>query len=205
MGTNSNNPSHDSTDVTRQRIVAGARRQFFASGFRSVTMDELARDLGMSKKTVYAHFSTKAEIVKAMLMQKFGEAEKELEKITSQQTVDFSIVLQQVLAFLQHHTEEIQPPFIRDMRREAPELFQVVEGRRRQIIQRHFGKLFRKGQRAGLVRKDIPSALVVEILLAAVTGIMNPPKMAELNLTPKTGFSTIIRVVLEGVITKKER
>ena len=34
---------------------------------------------------------------------------------------------------------------------------------------------------------------------------MNPPKMAELGLTPKTGFLTIITVVLEGVLTEKGR
>jgi hypothetical protein len=34
---------------------------------------------------------------------------------------------------------------------------------------------------------------------------MNPPKMAELGLTPKSGFLTIITVVLEGVLTEKGR
>jgi hypothetical protein len=34
---------------------------------------------------------------------------------------------------------------------------------------------------------------------------MNPPKMAELGLTPKTGFSTIITVIVEGVMTQKAR
>jgi hypothetical protein len=47
--------------------------------------------------------------------------------------------------------------------------------------------------------------LMIEILLGATEAIMNPPKMAELSLTPKTGFLTIITVVLEGVLTDKGR
>ena len=46
---------------------------------------------------------------------------------------------------------------------------------------------------------------MIEILLGATEAIMNPPKMAELGLTPKMGFLTIITVVLEGVLAEKGR
>jgi len=106
---------------------------------------------------------------------------------------------------VQRHAEEIQPPFVRDIRREAPEMFELVQSRRREVIQRYFGKIFDDGRKAGIIRKDIPTKLMVEILLGATEAVMNPPKMAELGLTPKTGFLTIITVILEGVITGKGR
>jgi hypothetical protein len=43
------------------------------------------------------------------------------------------------------------------------------------------------------------------MLLGATQAILNPPKMAELNLTPKTGFSAIINVILQGALTKTGR
>ena len=46
---------------------------------------------------------------------------------------------------------------------------------------------------------------MIEILVGAVQAIMNPPKMAELGLTPKTGYSAITTVILEGVLTEKGR
>jgi hypothetical protein len=106
---------------------------------------------------------------------------------------------------MQRHTEEIQPPFVRDMRRETPELFQFVEARRREVIQRYFGRIFTEGRNAGIIRKDIPVKLIIEILLGAVQAIMNPAKMEELGLEPKTGYGAIIGVVLEGVIVKAGR
>ncbi|HKA32612.1 MAG TPA: helix-turn-helix domain-containing protein, partial [Candidatus Binatia bacterium] len=45
------------------RIVAAARRHFLAHGFRHVTMDDLAAELGASKKTLYASFPSKEALI----------------------------------------------------------------------------------------------------------------------------------------------
>jgi hypothetical protein len=84
-------------------------------------------------------------------------------------------------------------------------MFQLVQSRRRDVIQRYFGKIFDDGRRSGIFRKDIPTRLMIEILLGATEAIMNPPKMAELGLTPKSGFLAIITIVLEGVLMEKGR
>jgi hypothetical protein len=47
--------------------------------------------------------------------------------------------------------------------------------------------------------------MMIEILLGVTEAIMNPSKLAELGLTPKEGYVTIITVILEGVMTEKGR
>jgi len=158
----------------------------------------------MSKKTMYAHFPGKSALLEAALLDKFNDLEAELALITSEGACDFLTGLHRLLSHVQRHTEEVQPPFLRDVRRE-PELFKLIEGRRREVIQRHFRALLEVGRREGLIRKDVPVRLIIEILLGAVQTIMNPPRMAELGLTPKTGFTGIITVVLEGVLDPKGR
>jgi AcrR family transcriptional regulator len=192
-------------NTAAQRIVSAARRHFFANGFRSVTMDDLAEELGMSKKTLYASFPGKEALLRSVLLDKFRSVEIDLDRIASAASTDVLDSLHQLLACVQRHAEEIQPPFVRDMRREAPEMFQLVQSRRREMIQRHFGKILEAGRRAGIFRKDISTRLMIEILLGATEAIMNPPKMAELGLTPKSGFLTILAVVLEGALTDKGR
>ena len=188
-----------------QRIVGAARRHFFAHGFRSVTMDDLAEELGMSKKTLYTSFPGKEALVRSVLLDKFRSVEMDLHRIAFAASTDVLDSLHQLLACVQRHAEEIQPPFVRDMRREAPEMFQLIQSRRRDVIQRHFGQIFDEGRSAGIFRRDISTRLMIEILLGATEAIMNPPKMAELGLTPKSGFLTILAVVLEGVLTDKGR
>ena len=188
-----------------RRIVAEARRHFLAHGVRSVTMDDLADELGMSKKTLYACFPSKNDLLKAVILDKFSSVENDLGAITSECSSDFPGALEKLLACIQRHTEEIGRPFVRDIRREAPDMFKLVESRRRDLIHRYFGELFNKGRREGIIRKDIPSELMIEVLLGAVQAIMNPDKMSELGITPRQGFSAILGVILDGVITEKGR
>jgi AcrR family transcriptional regulator len=190
-------------DSNRQRIVDAARAHFFSHGFRSVTMDDLAAELGISKKTLYAHFTGKTELLEAVLADKFARVSSTLERITRENPHDFSAALHQLLAGMQHELDEIKPPFVRDMRLKAPHVFKTIERRRAQMIARHFGKLFADGQRTGMLRRDVPAKLIIEILLGAVQAIMNPPKIEELGLVPKTAFTGIIKVVLEGALIRK--
>ena len=192
-------------DPAAQRIVEAARAHFFSHGFRSVTMDDLAAELGISKKTLYAHFPGKTALLEAVLADKFAGVSATLETITREHPHDFSRALHELLTATQRELDEIKPPFVRDMRQKAPHVFKMVERRRADLIQRHFGKLFVEGQRTGMVRKDIPANLMIEILLATVQAIVNPAKVEELGLTPKSGFSAVTKVVLEGVIARKGR
>lgn len=187
-----------------QRLIAAARRHFFLHGFRTVTMDDLAHELGVSKKTLYACFPGKSALLEAVLVDKFREVEADLRRVASDRA-NMSDVLHDLLACVQRHTGEIQPAFVRDVRREAPELFALIEARRGRLIRRYFGRCFDDARKAGLIRKDIPAVLITELLLAGVQAILNPAKMADLGLTPKTGFSAIIAVILQGVLTATGR
>ena len=191
--------------AVRQRIVDAARAHFFSHGFRSVTMDDLAAEMGISKKTLYAHFPSKIALLEAVLADKFVGVEAKLTEISRAQPHDFPTALRELLANMQRELDEIKPPFVRDMRQKAPHVFKTVERRRAALIERFFGKLFIEGQRTGMVRKDVPAKLMIEILLAMVQAIMNPPKMEELGMMPKEGFAGILKIVLEGALTGRGR
>jgi AcrR family transcriptional regulator len=190
---------------TRQRIVDAARAHFFNHGFRRVTMDDLAEELGISKKTLYTHFPGKFELLEAVLADKFAGVEAKLKEATRAQPDDFPATLHALLSNTQRELDEIKPPFVRDMRQKTPDVFKSVEQRRAALIQRSFGKVFVEGQRAGMIRKDIPARLIIEILLAVVQAIMNPAKMEQLGMMPKEGFAGILKIILEGALTSKGR
>src|SRR4029077_12686772 len=133
----------------RRRIVEAARAHFFSHGFRSVTMDDLADELGISKKTLYAHFPGKIDLIEAVLADKLASVEATLKEVTRGHPHDFPATLRELLAGTHRELDEIKPPFVRDMRRKAPDAFKLVERRRAALIQRYIGKFFVQGQRAG--------------------------------------------------------
>src|SRR5207248_9101194 len=152
---------------------------------------------------IYTHFPGKIDMLEAVLADKFAGVEAKLKEVTRAHPRDFPATLHELLAGTQRELDEIKPPFVRDMRQKAPQVFKVIERRRAALIERYFGKLFTEGQRAGMVRKDIPAKLIIEILLAIVQAIMNPSKMEELGMMPKEGVSGILKIVLEGASTER--
>jgi AcrR family transcriptional regulator len=204
-GTSKSQSRSGKNSSIRRRIVDAARSHFFSHGFRSVTMDDLAEELGISKKTLYAYFPGKFDLLEAVLADKLRGVEETLREVTRAHPNDFPATLRKLLAGTQRELDEIKPPFVRDMRQKAPEVFKLVERRRAALIQRYMGKFFVDGQRLGMVRKDVPAKLIIEILLAMVQSIMNPPKMEELGMMPKEGFAGILKIVLEGALTTKGR
>jgi AcrR family transcriptional regulator len=187
------------------RIVAAARRHFFAHGFRNVTMDDLAAELGMSKKTLYAAFPSKEALLEAVLNDKFKTVEADLESLAADTGGDALENLKRLLDCLQHHTAEIQPSFVRDIRRSAPQLFGVVERRRRGLIRRYFGRFFADARERGLVRRDIRIDVIIEILLGATEAVVNPQKLAELRLSPNNAYMDVIDIILKGIVTDTGR
>ena len=165
-------------------------------------MDDLAEELGMSKKTLYAHFTSKAALLEAVITDKLRSVDAGLKGVTDGRAADFPARLHAMLACMREQADEIQPAFIRDVRREVPELFALVQEGRRKVIQRHFGKLLTDGRKAGSIRRDIPVPLMIEILIGAVDAIINPVRMGELRLTPRTGFAQITTVFLEGALVR---
>jgi AcrR family transcriptional regulator len=190
------------TAIARQ-VIAAARQQFFIHGFRRISMDDLAAELRMSKKTLYGCFPSKSSLVEAVLKDKFAEVAADLRRLAAEDSSDMEEAIHRFLHRVQRHAAEIHPSFVRDLGRETPELFRIVEHRRRRLIRRHVAALFNRGRKAGLIRRDIPVHLLIEILLGAVEAIMVPSKVTELGLTLERGYSTIIRVVLEGAIVRR--
>jgi AcrR family transcriptional regulator len=168
-------------------------------------MDDLAGELGMSKKTLYAHFPSKTVLLESVLADKFGEVETELAAITTDARIEFPERLHALLACIRKHTDEVQPPFMRDVAREMPELFEKVRVHRRAMIHRHFASVLREGKAAGMIRGDVPERIMIEFLIGAADAIVNPQKLGELGLTARAAFTEIILIFLEGAMTDHGR
>lgn len=61
----------------RNRIIAQAKNQFMRLGIRSVSMDDICSQLGISKKTIYQHFKDKDELVDIVLQEEISVMQEE--------------------------------------------------------------------------------------------------------------------------------
>lgn len=189
----------------KHRIVAGARRHFMAHGFRSVTMDDLAAELGMSKKTMYRHFPGKQVLLEEVVVTKLSEADAELSQIGAEGGAPFPDRLHGMLDCVRRHAAELSPAFLRDMGKDAPELFAFVQVRRREVILKHWRGLIEEGQRQRMIRRDVSIEVMLGMLGGAADAIVNPQKLEELGISPREAFGSIVTLFIEGVATEKGR
>ena len=187
----------------RERILESAQQHFFQTGFSKVSMDELALDLGMSKKTVYKHFPGKELLLKTIARLVMKRTEKQVKAILNNKDLGFMEKLQNLMQFVALQLSVLSRPFVLDVQRNAPGLWKEMEKFRREKILGNFGKLFKEGVAKGMFRKDINEELLILLYISAIQGIINPEVLTNLPITPPEAFNSIITVFLEGVLTEK--
>ena len=77
-----------------EQIIKSAKKLISKYGFKKVSMDEIASDAGVTKKTVYSYFSSKEELLNIIIKQELDKMKKELEKY-EKETGDFCVGIQE--------------------------------------------------------------------------------------------------------------
>lgn len=193
--------SHPQADPIATRIVSAARGHFLQHGFRSVTMDDLASAMGMSKKTLYVHFSNKRDLLDAVISEKTADFEAAMDAVESGEPGDFGATLHRLLDCMQRNTREISASFLRDLSKGDPAHFQKIKTKRHEVIGRTFVRILRVGQKAGAIRSDIPADLLVEILLGITDSVATPENLAAKGIAPGELLADILKVFLHGILT----
>jgi AcrR family transcriptional regulator len=180
-----------------------AKELFLAHGYSKVTMGEVAAELGMSKKTLYQHFSSKKELFRETLLGHVRLIGDGLGKIVAADQPGFVQKLRRVLLFTGENIPRPSPAFFRDLQRDVREVWEEVDQARLKLIRRHFSKLFQEGAEHGYLRSEIDLSLLILVLGASVQRIMNPDTLSHLPMTAGQVFEGIVDILCRGVLTEE--
>jgi AcrR family transcriptional regulator len=189
----------------RQRILERCRCRFFSSGFTKVTMDEMAHELGVSKKTIYKYFPSKTELLRELLRTKMDEAQSGIQRIAGQSRLSFVQKLKEAYTFAGQQVSELGQPFLRDLERNAPEIWKEFDEHRNQTVLRALRNLMEDGVRKRAFKSDINPQLLLLMYTTLIQRIMNPETLSQLPLTPSAAMAAIREVFFEGALTDKAR
>jgi len=195
----------ESSSETRRRIVETALRHFLATGFSTVTMDDLARELGMSKKTLYEFFPAKMDLLRATTRLRNEACERELTAIAGEK-LDFFARARKTFGYIAQMYSTLTPGYLTDLRRNAPEVWEEVQAFRRDRVRRHMVELLDHGVAQGVLRKDLDRDVLVRLYLTMTSALLHPEIsgwMPGEQISPV--FETFVRVYFEGLITDAGR
>ncbi len=185
----------------QKRIVASAKDQFFNHGFTRVTLDEIASEVGISKKTIYKYFPSKEDLVRGVTDSTLADTESGLKNIIEDPSLDFVGKLREIMKFVGLHLSKLSLPLIEDLRRNTPELWEKISEYRTKRIYESFGSLIREGRQKGIFREDIDENLVILMYADVVEHLINPQVLSDLPFTASQLYETVIKVIFEGIMT----
>lgn len=138
----------------KDKILAGAEELFFKYGIKNITMDEVARHLGMSKKTLYQYFKDKDELIHQLMMQKIDH-EKCLFKDTCEQAENVVAEMFAIMKNMREMLTKMNPVIFYELYKYYPASWKLFDTFKHSFIQEQLERSLKKGQEDGLVRKDI--------------------------------------------------
>ncbi len=191
-------------DNIKERIIEKGREKFLSMGFSKVTMDEIALDLGISKKTFYKHFASKDELLEAVMERRMISVSSKFKEIYDA-PIDFMEKLHNLWIFVGNTMSQVSKQFQDDLRRFRPDLWKRIDDFRREQIIANISKFFDEGIRLGVLRDDINRDILVLVYLSAVQGVINPDVLVRHPFTGEEAFKTIIRVIFDGILTDRAR
>jgi AcrR family transcriptional regulator len=145
-----------------ERIIQGSEELFLTAGIKSVTMDDIARHLGMSKKTIYQFFKDKNELVIALIQKKLKEDELQMEEIISRS----ENVVEEMINMMKCSEEifsKINPIVIHDVQKYHPEAWRQFQQFKSKVLIDKMEQLLTKGINQGYIRPEIEVKIIARM------------------------------------------
>lgn len=158
---------------TKDRVLQGAQELFFKYGIKSITMDDIAKHLAISKKTIYKYYADKNDVVEDMTLQLMKKNEKEFQTIADESTN----VVEEVFTMMKHMGNmfaQMNSNLFYDMQKYHPNCWKSFQDFKEECIERMVEDSVKRGIKQGLVRSDISTKIIARLRMEEVEMGFNP-------------------------------
>ncbi len=186
---------------TSDLIKEKARKLFFAYGLKSVSMDDIANQCGISKKTIYQFFEDKNDIVDAVVDDLIRSHDHLFKTAHSTAKDAIDEVLKQDAGF-SSVCEGIRPSFLYELENSFPGSWDTLEQYKLKI-QKHIIDNIHRGKEEGLYRENINTKVNSDLRLHQEVNLLKPNFLTSLNLSVKRLADEFTGLYLHAICTEK--
>jgi len=154
-------------------ILEVAERIFFQYGYSNTNMQEIANECGMSKKTIYKHFTSKEEILIECVKRKIDYNSKKISEIIYSEDIKFHEKIEKIIFVTSENFKEIDISFLYDIKKSCKEAWKLIENHKLNHIPKKFTYLISEGIKNGYVKKDVKAEIVAYIYLSAMLNLLD--------------------------------
>ena len=187
---------------TKEKIIEGSRELFFRDGMKSITMDDIASHLGISKKTIYQFHADKDALIYEVTKLQLEQQEIEMIAVRKQSKDPVEEILL-AMTSMSKMMSAISPTVFYDLQKYYRNSWKRFQDFKNKQIVNYVEENMKSGIKSGLYRSDIPVKILSRLRLEQIELGYNP------TIYPPTQFNiTEVQVALmdhflHGIVTIK--
>ncbi|TFV94267.1 TetR/AcrR family transcriptional regulator [Algoriphagus kandeliae] len=189
----------------REKILEAAIEQFSKYGVRSVTMDDIARHLGISKKTLYQEFADKKELVKIAFDQILRRDQNMIEALMNDSDDQVIETLVHLSRMMRERLQSINPVTIMEVQKYFPDAWQIFVRHKEEVILSQMMDILERGKNLGYFRQEIEVPILARIRVDQITSAMDSTNFQDANYDIVKIQLEMMDHFLHGIFTEKGR
>ena len=157
----------------KQRILSATHELFMKYGIRSVSMDDIAKHIAISKKTIYQSYKDKDELVHELMKVKLKEDEKEFQDLEKES----ENVIDEIFNIMKHMGKvmgKINPSVFYDLQKYHPETWKLFREFKDNFILNMVENSLLRGIRQGHIRAEINTKILARMRMEQIEMGFNP-------------------------------
>ncbi len=188
----------------KNKIVKKANDLFLNLGFKSVTMDDLASEMGISKKTIYTHFKNKTKLVEATTHHLFCEISDGINDILSK-NFDPIEELYAIKTFVMHHLKNEKTAPIHQLQKYYPKIHMGLKAQQFEVFKECVIDNLKRGIEKGVFRKNIDIEFISRIYFIGTNGIKDKIMFPDQQFPVSKLMDNYLEYHILGITTEKGR
>lgn len=189
---------------TRDKILDVATELFARYGVRAVTMEDIARSAGISKKTIYQEFADKKDLVKVTFARLLEEDRNKIEALAdgADDLIEQLILMSRTM---RERLSTLNPMVVVEVQKYFPEAWRMFEDFKVKIMGEDLVRILEKGKNLGYFRPEIDSAILAKVRVNQITSSLDPANFTNPNYNFVEEQLVLLDHFLHGIFTEKGR
>jgi AcrR family transcriptional regulator len=188
-------------NAEKTKIVEFASSIFLRDGFHKISMDSIASDLHISKKTIYKYFTSKEALVEAVVLNFISGVSNKIDSVINfeQDSLTKALKLFEIMVSL---AMKLSDNWLKDVKIHTPELWEMIDDFRTKRAFTALGNIIHQGQEEGMIINK-PAELIIHLFVNSIRSIVNPNFLYYQKFNYKEAFQHSFEILFNGILTTK--
>jgi len=185
-----------------EKILQISLQMFFRYGIKHVTMDDIAKELGMSKKTIYQYFKEKDDLVNQLCLCEVKKHASDFDQLgkSAKDPIHEIILLSDKMREMM---QNINPLFFLDLQKFYPMAYQEFQKFKESCAFKNIVDNINKGIRLGVYRSDLDVEFSAKYRLSQIDMLMFGNYFTYENISLAQASQNMLEMFVYGITTQK--